>query len=191
MPDFSCGLGDIATDATCSDAGGLLTVFAADSTDIDWTTMEGGLYYDDATFSVIQWAMQGAGEFYEFSFERRNGRLDSTFTSADGFYTVELLNLLFKGHSATKTISLGQARNCCGLVGQVHDNNNLARVVGKEYISGAWIDPLTKLKVSRHLDTHGGFGAEDDTSRDELDLAAQHSHPPAYSTVTVTTMRTL
>lgn len=183
-------MGDIATDATCSDSGGLLIAFGADSTDIDWTTMEGPTYYDDATFSVLQWAMEAGGNFYEFSFERRNGRLDATYTSADGFYAVELLNLLFKGHSASKSIAIGQAVNCCGLVAQVFDNNSLARVIGKEYVGG-WVDPLSKLRVSRHLDTHGGYGSEDDKARDEMDWSGQHSHPPAYSDVTLATMRTL
>lgn len=190
MPDFSCQLADLATDATCSDAGGLLTVFATDETDVDWTTMDDPLYYTDASYTIIQWAMQGAGEFFEYSFERRNGRLDSVYTRDDGFYQVDVLNMLFKGHSATQTLAIGRTVTCCGIVLQVHDNNNLARILGKEY-SGGFVNPLEKGFVSRHLDTTGGFGAADDRARDEIDISAQHINPLPYSTVTVTTMRTL
>jgi hypothetical protein len=190
MPVFSCSPSDLQTDANCSDKGGILAVFVADEQDIDFDTMDGPLYYDDANYAIIQWALAGGGEFAEFQFERRNGRLDSNYTREDGFYTVDVTDLIFRGHSATKTVAIGNMIGCCGIVGQVHDNNALARVFGKEYDT-AFVNPLDKGVIQNHNDTHGGFGDEEDKSRDVISLRALHSNPIMYSTVSLTTMRTL
>lgn len=190
MPNFSAGLIDLNTDDSCSDSGGLLVVFAAQNSDVDWTTMAGALYYDDANFQVIDWAMEASGNFYEYNFYRKNGRLDATYTREDGYYSVDLLNLIFRGHSTTRTLGLGRTKNSCGVIMQVHDNNSLARVAGKEY-SGAWIDPLESMALSRHLDTHGGYGDIEDRARDEADFAGEHNDPLPYSTVSITAMQAL
>jgi hypothetical protein len=191
MPDFSCALEDIQTDVLCADTGGLLTVFWADKSKIDWTAMAEIANWDDANYTVLNWIMTGGGTWGEITFQRKNGRLDSLYTSDNGYYEVNLLNMILTGHTATRTVNLGSAISCCGIVAQVFDNNSSSRVIGKEFIDGAWVDPLDVCRISRHLDTTGGFGSLDDKSRDEFDLAAQHLKPPAYSSVTLTTMRTL
>lgn len=191
MPDFSCSVSDIGSATNCSDRGGLLKVFATPDASIDWTAMALVANYDDATYTILDWVMESGGTWSEFTFERKNGRLDATYTADTDYYDVQLLNLLFKGKSAARTISLGQLIGCCGLILQVHDNNDIARVIGKEYISGAWVDALERGKVIRHLDTTGVFGAADDKNRDELDLGAQHSNPLPYSSVTIADMQAL
>lgn len=191
MPDFSCAVADVATDATCSDRGGLLTVFAIDDSSVDWDAMTGVLYYDDATHTILDWATVGGASFAEFTFERKSGRLDSTYTADNGFYEVALLNLLFSGKSASRSITLGQLIGCCGLILQIHDNNSLARVIGKEYISGGWVNALERGRVIRHLDTTGAFGSADDKNRDEMDFGAQHLNPLPYASLTVAEMRAI
>lgn len=191
MPDFSCQLNDIGTASDCSDRGGILIVYAALDADIDWVTMADSANYTSATNTVIDWAMNAGKYWAKFTFYRKNGRLDSLYTVDNGYYEVQLLNLLFKGKSATRTISLGQLIGCCGLILQVHDNNNLARVIGKEFISGEWVNPLARGKVGRHLDTSGAFGNRDDRNRDELDFQSINSHPLPYSTLTLSDMDAL
>lgn len=188
MPDFSCKVNDIGSATNCSDKAGLLVVFAAQDSSIDWASMADAANYTDATYTIIQWAMNGGGTWHRFNFERKNGRLDATYTSDNGFYDAQLNNLLFKGKSATRTISFGQLIACCGLTLQIHDNNGLARVMGKEFVSGAWVDPLEKAKVTRHFDTTGAFGNADDKNRDEVDFGAEHSNPLPYSAVTISAM---
>lgn len=190
MPDIACALNEIKTNTLCADLGGLLTVFWIDETEIDWDAMALPANFDDSTYTVLNWILQGgASGFKELTFERRNGRLDALYTADNGFYEVSLLNLLFKGHSAAKTYDLNAAVGCCGIVAQVFDNNGLSRVIGKEFISGGWVDPIDKCRISRHLDTTGGFGAADDKSRDEFDITGSHTYAPAYSSVTLQTMR--
>lgn len=184
-------MNDIGTATDCSDSPGLLTVYAAQDSDIDWTTMADVANYNDATYTILDWAMLGGGTWSKLQFERKNGQLISTYTLDNGFYDVQLLNLLFKGKSAARTISLGQMVACCGLILQVHDNNSLARVIGKEYISGGWVDALDRAKVIRHLDTTGSFGNADDKARDEVDFGAEHAYPLPYSSVTIATMDTI
>lgn len=191
MPSWVCSTGDITTDTTCSDRGGLLTVFWIDQSEVDWDAMALVANYDDATHTILDWVLEVGGAFGELTFTRRNGRLDSLYTRDNGFYEVNLTNLIFQGHSASKTISLGQAIACCGIVAQIFDNNGLARVIGKEFVNGAWIDPVDNVALSRHLDTTGAFGAADDKARDEIDISGSHSYPPAYSSVDLATMRTL
>lgn len=191
MPDFSCALGDIQTDTLCQDSGGLLTVFWTDASKIDWTAMALGANWDDANYSVLNWVMTGGGTWGEITFERKNGRLDALYTKENGFYEVSLLNMILSGHTKARTISLAQAISCCGIVAQIHDNNEGARVIGKEFISGAWVDPLERCRIARHLDTTGAFGAEDDKNRDEFDLSAQHTYAPPWSDVSITDMRAL
>lgn len=188
MPDFSCAVNDIGTATDCSDSPGLLVVYAAADSAIDWTTMAAVTHYTDATYTVIDWALAGADTFAKFTFERKNGQLTSTYTIDNGYYDVQLLNLIFRGKSAARTISLGQLVSCCGLILQVHDNNSQARIIGKEYISGAWVDALDRGKIIRHLDTTGSFGNADDKARDEIDFGAEHANPLPYSTVSIATM---
>lgn len=185
MPDISCALDAIATDAACADLGGILTVYWAEDSDIDWDAMALEANYDDATKTILNWVMNGGATFKKLSFERKNGRLDALYTGDNGFYEVSLLNLVFKGHSAAKTLSLAKAVSCCKIVAQVFDNNGNARVIGKEFVQGAWIDALTPCKITRHLDTTGGFGNADDKNRDEFDITGEQSYPPVYSTVTL------
>lgn len=192
MPDFVCATDSIATDETCSDKGGLLTVYWIDGTEVDWATMATDpTNWSDSGYSIQQWALDVGATFGKLEFEREQGRLDSLYTLDNGFYEVSLLNLVFRGHSTTKTVSLGKAVNCCNLVCQIFDNNGKARVIGKEFINGAWVNPVRNAQISRHLDTHGAFGAQDDRARDELDLLARHSQPPVYSDVTQATMDSL
>ena len=189
MPDFSCATPGIASNDLCEDLGGLLTVFWAPQNEIDWVTMADSANWDDSNYSVTSWAFTGSGGWNEIQFERKNGRLDSEFTIGNRYYEVIIQNLLLKGHSAARTVSMGQAVPCCGIVAQIHDNNGKARVVGKEFLNGVWVDPVQKLRITRHLDTHGVFGAEDDGARDEFDLSAEHSAPLPYSDVDIATMR--
>ena len=191
MPDFSCQLNDIGTATDCSDNPGLLVVYATLDADVNWTDMALPANYDDATYTILNWVMTGANQWAKFSFERKNGQLTSTYTIDNGYYEVQLLNLLFKGKTSARTISLGQLVSCCGLILQVHDNNSIARVIGKEYQSGGWVDPLERGRVIRHLDTTGAFGDADDRARDEVDFGAEHSNPLPYSSVDVATMDTL
>lgn len=184
-------MNDIGTATDCSDSPGLLTVYAAQDSDIDWTTMADVANYNDATYTILDWAMLGGGTWSKLQFERKNGQLTSTYTIDNGYYDVQLLNLLFKGKSSARTISLGQMVACCGLILQVHDNNGLARVIGKEFISGGWVDALDRAKVIRHLDTTGSFGNADDKARDEVDFGAEHANPLPYSSVTIATMDTI
>lgn len=191
MPDWVCDLGDVGTDDTCNDAGGLLTVFWIDKSDIDWTAMALEANYDTDTHSILNWIILGGATFGELTFQRKNGRLDALYTRDNGYYEVSLLNLLFLGRSVGRTISLGQAINCCGIVAQVFDNTGQAMVIGKEFQNGGWVDPLDNCAINRHLGTTGGFGNRDDKSRDEVDLLCQQITPPAYSDVDLATMRTL
>jgi hypothetical protein len=188
MPDFSCQLPAITTVDNCQDQGGLLTVFWTDSSNIDWEAMATATNYTDGTFSVQSWVLT-TGSWNEITFERENGRLDSLYTSGTNYYEVSLLNLLLKGHEKARTIAMGQAIPCCGIIAQVHDNNSKARIIGKEFINGAWVDPVRRLRITRHLDTTGAFGTEDDLARDEFDLTARHSKPLPYSDVDIATMR--
>jgi len=190
MPDFSCAVNDISTDTTCSDRGGWSAIFLADQSTIDWTAMALGANYDDATFSVLNWIML-SGNWAEITAVRKNGSLQSTYTVANDFYTVEMNNIILKGHTAARTIAIGQLIACCGLVMQYFDNNGIARVIGKEYINGAWVDAVDPVRIARHLESHGVFGSEDDRARDELDFAGEHSFPMPYSSVDLATMRTL
>lgn len=191
MPDFSCGINDIGTATDCSDKGGLLLVYAALDSDIDWATMATAPYYTSATNTVIDWAMNAGKYWAKFTFNRKTGRLDALYTNDNGYYEVQLLNLLFRGKSASRSISLGQLVGCCGIVLQVFDNNDMGRVIGKEFVSGEWVNPLSRGKVSRHLDTTGTYGNADDRNRDELDFEAINSHPLPYSTVTIIEMDAL
>lgn len=191
MPDWSCSLDDISTNDSCSGQGGLLTVFWIDQSDIDWDAMTNVLNWDDANYEVLNWIMLGGASWNEITFQRKNGRLDALYTLDNGFYEVSLLNLILNGHTAARTLTLGQAIPCCGIIAQVHDNNSFARVIGKEFIDGAWIDPLDPLRIDRHLDTHGAFGDRNDVARDEFDLKAQHSKPLPYSSLSVAEMRAL
>lgn len=163
-------------------------VYAALDADIDWTAMAEVANYDSATNTVLDWAMQSGKYWSKFTFHRKNGRLDALYTADNGYYEVQLLNLLFRGKTPTRTVSIGQLVACCGLILQVHDNNGLARVIGKEHVSGEWANPLARGKVSRHLDTTGTFGNADDRNRDELDFEAINSHPLPYSTLTLAEM---
>jgi len=185
MPDFSCAVNPISTSGNCQDQGGLLTLFLIEDSNVDWENST----WDDASYSMTAWTLLNTSSWAEVTFERRNGRLDSLYTLDNGFYEVNLQNLLLKGHETQRTISLGQMLSCCGLIGQLHDNNGQARILGKEYISGGWVDPVDRLRISRHLDTHGAFGTADDTSRDEFDLSCNHSKPLPYSTVSLADMR--
>ena len=144
--------------------------------------------YTSATNTIINWVMNTGGFWAKFTFHRKTGRLDALYTIDNGYYEIQLNNLTFQGKESVRTISLGQLVGCCGLILHVHDNNGLARVIGKEYISGEWVNPLARGKVSRHLDTTGTFGDADDRSRDELDFTADNSCPPPYSTLTIADM---
>ena len=150
-----------------------------------------GANWDDANYSILNWVFTGGGTFGEVTFQRKNGRLDALYTRENGFYEVSLLNMLLLGHDKARTVDLGRAISCCGIVAQIFDNNGMARVVGKEFIDGAWVDPLDNCTLGRHLDTSGQFGDLNDKSRDEFDLIAQHSKPLPYSDVDLATMRTL
>ena len=184
-------MADVTTATNCSDNGGLTTVFLTDDASIDWTAMALVGNYTDATHTITNWVMISGGTWSEFQFERINGRLDSTYTRENGYYDILLQNLIFKGKSAARSITLGKLKSCCGLIAQVHDNNSLARVFGREYISGAWVLPLVSGSVGRHLDTTGAFGNLEDRSRDEIDLTGRHINPMPFSTVTIATMKTL
>jgi len=187
MPDFSGSLNDISTNTVCADKGGLLTVYWIPESDIDWSTVT----WDDAGYAVTAWAMLAMATWNKIEFERTAGRLDALYTEENGYYEVSLLNLLFSGHSAARSVAIGQAIPVCNIVAQVFDNNGNARILGKEYDSGAWVNPLKNCRITRHLDTTGGFGAADDKARDEFDLTAQHLLPLPYSTVSLSTMETL
>lgn len=191
MPDIACALNDVKTGTACADLGGLLTVFWIDESDIDWDAMALIANFDPATREILNWVTLGGASFGELTFERKNGRLDALYTSDNGYYEISLLNLLFKGHSAAKTLDIASAVGCCGIVAHVFDNNGLSRVFGKEWLGGAWVDPIEKTRISRHLDTTGGFGAADDKARDEFDLTAQHTYPPVYSTMSITDVRAI
>ena len=149
MADLSCLLEDILTDQVCASKGGLLTVFWTDLSNVDWEAMAQTGNYDPATRTVKSWAMLG-GSWGELQFEALNGRLDALYTDDNGYYEVSLLNMLFEGKTKERTISIARAISCCGLLLQVHDNNDQARVFGKEPINGSWFNPLVKAKISRH-----------------------------------------
>lgn len=191
MPNFACAYDSISSNELCGDNPGLLTVFWIDKTKIDWAAMALVANWDDATYSVKNWVLLGGATWGEISFTRRNGRLDALYTEANGYYEVNLLNMLLRGHSSSRSVSIGKAIGCCGLVLQVHDNNSKARVIGQEFVGGAWVDALKNGKISRHLDTTGAYGNEEDKARDEFDITAQHSFPLPYSDVTISTMRGL
>ena len=95
MPTWSCSTGDITTDTTCSDRGGLLTVFWIDQSEVDWDAMALVANYDDATHTILDWVLEAGGAFGELTFTRRNGRLDSLYTRDNGLYEVNLTNLIF------------------------------------------------------------------------------------------------
>lgn len=147
--------------------------------------------YDQSNNTVLQWAMFVGEGWAKLSFDRKSGQLTHTYNSDTGYYEVALNNLVFKGKSAAKTMTLGKLVSCCNLVVQVHDNNGIARVFGKEFYAGSWGSPVARGRVSRHLDTTGSFGSEDDRSRDEVDFTAIHACPPPYSTVSVADMELL
>ena len=191
MPTFSCGVLDLATAADCSDKGGLLTVLWTTDDQVDWDTMTGATYFDDTDNSVVQWAMEAAGTWNRLDFVRKQGRMDNLYTRENGYYEVQVLNMIFRGHSAANTYGLAQAAACCNLIAVVFDNNGLSRVIGKEYVDGTWISPLENCVISRHLDTTGGFGNLDDKARDEVDLFAEHNNPPAYNEVSLSAMLAL
>lgn len=191
MPNYTCTLADLTTATDCSKKGGLLTVYMAQESSIDWANMNDGVHYDNATGVINQWVMLAGGTWHRVDFEALLGRLDATYTADNGYYETNLLNLTLSGHSAANTVALSNLINCCGLVFQIHDNNGLARVVGKELVNDSFINPLRLGEFSRHLDTTGAFGARDDFSRDEFDINALQRYAPLYSTVTTATMDTL
>lgn len=191
MPDFSCSVSDISNSTTCQDRGGLLVVFATLDSSVDWSAMALSANYTSATNTIIDWAMFAGQYWAKFVFNRKTGRLDSTYTNETGYYDVQLLDVAFKGKTSARTISLGKLIGCCGLILQVFDNNNVSRVIGKEFVSGSWVNAISRGRVSRHLDTTGTFGAADDKSRDVVDFMASHSNPLAYSTVSIADMESL
>lgn len=184
-------MADIATSTSCNDKPGIVTVFATTFADVDWTAMALAANYDDATHTVTTWVMSGAGAWSEFTFEKKPSQLIGTYTSANGYYEVQLLNLLFNGKTAARSVIIGNLLACCNVVLQIHDSNGLARVVGAEYVEGAWTPSLKSGRVTRHLDTTGAFGTEDDRARDEIDFGAEHINPLPFSSVGIATMRTL
>lgn len=188
MPDFQCKVNDIGSANNCSDKAGLLIVYTTLDSSVNWAAMNSPVNYDTATNTVLNWIMNTGQYWAKFLFNRKTGRLDATYTVDNGYYDVQLLNLLFKGKQATRTMSIGQLAACCNLIFQVHDNNSLSRVIGKEHIAGEWVNPLSKGALTRHLDTTGQFGNNDDKNRDETDFGANHSHPIPYSTVGINAM---
>jgi len=190
MPTLNCQLDAIQTDLLCSSKGGLLSVFWIDRSLVDWASMlDVSANYDDATYTLSNFVYTGAARFTELSFQAKNGRLDALYTSDNDYYEVSLLNLLFEGKSPIRSVSLANAISCCGIAAVVFDNNGFGRMIGKEYISGGWLDPLTNVKITRHLDTHGAFGAADDRARDEFDLTGEHRIAPAYVDLTLGAFR--
>lgn len=191
MPTYSPSLGDVTTTTLCASKGGLLSVFWIDKTNIDWTAMLLAANYNVATNSVLNWVILGGATWGEVTFQAKNGRLDGLFTSDNDYYEVTLPNLIIEGRDKARTLALANATTTCGILAQVFDNNGYARIIGKEHVNGAWVDPLENFKISRHLDTTGAFGAADDKTRDEFDMAAEHRYPFPYSDVDLATMRTL
>lgn len=189
MPDFTCAAPALTTGAMCSSKGGLLTVFWTLDTMINWEDMALIANYTDGSYLITDWSMESGGFWSQIEFERENGRYNSEYTLANGFYDVLISNLLFKGHDTARSISLGKAVACCNLILQIYDNNETARVVGREFVSGAWVKPVRTARIARHLDTSGVFGSEDDVSRDEFDISARHANPLPYSDLTILEMQ--
>jgi hypothetical protein len=188
MPDFSCGVGDVQTSLDCSEKAGLIYVYATLDSSVNWATMAGSGYYDTATNTILDWALNPGENFYRFTFERKSGRLDILYTQDTNLYEIQLNELIYKGKTAARTLTLAQLASCCGIILSVHANNETARVIGKEFIAGSWTDPLDRSEVSRYLDTTGAYGSRDDVNRDVTDFVASHSTPPSYSSLTITEM---
>lgn len=182
---------NIVNSELCTDQAGLVTVFVTDASNIDWEAMALATNYTDAIYTIDQWVMEAGGLWGELTFNAEQGRLDALYTVENGYYEINLQNLIFAGRQAAKSIALDNLIACCGLVAQIHSNDGKARMVGREFVSGAWVPSLRQIRVSRNLDTTGAFGDEEDKGRNEVDMAGRHRYAPAYSDVTIAEMRTM
>lgn len=165
-------------------SAGVVAIFVAKGSDIDWASVT------VASDEVSTWAFTGATKFVELEPERRPTILNIEYTRDNAYYDVKLEGITFNGKSTAQTLAIANLKECCDLVFVVYYANGASRVIGKEHISGEFVNPVKNAKVSRHLDSAGEFGGgEDNGARDVVDVLAQHQQPPVYTSIDLATMR--
>lgn len=179
---LNCALEELSTTSECKNRGGMRVAYWVSSDQVDWATIVAdALQWDTATEILLDYTMLLSATFTKVTFERKTAFYDFTFTTDEDLYQV-LITFIFEGKNAARRLSLQKALNCCSIVFHLFDNNGLERVVGIEFDGTNLSDPISRLKVGRHLDSSGTFG--DSKARDEVDLVAEHLCAPMFATVT-------
>lgn len=182
MPTITCSLDAITTSADCKLRGGIRTLYWAQYTDIDWSTMAGDpLQFDTANQEILGYTMLAAAVFTKVEFDRKNAFYDVTFTEDADVYA-QIITMFFDGKDRARRNSLQAATLCCNIIAHVFDNNGNERIFGVDWNGDSFDKQLTSLKVGRHLDSSGQLGQS--TARDELDLTGESFFAPLYGSVT-------
>ncbi len=182
----TCALSDIAYDSSCSIKGGLRTVYWARYSDIDWPAILAPHAppalptFDVPTQTVLGYIMIGNAKFNKLTFDRKSSFYNFTFTSDAELYSI-LMTIIFEGKSAANRQAFTNAVSCCDIVAHIFDNNCKERIIGVEYNGTSFEPQITKLRITRHLDSSGQFGT--DKARDELDLGGESLTTPLFANV--------
>jgi filamentous hemagglutinin family protein len=184
-------MGNLSNTELCSDAQGILAVLVADTSKIDWDNVTFDITDTEQIAAFAYTDGASATPWVEFTFNRKSGRLDGIYTLDNGYYEVNLTNMIFNGVDSKKSLKIDQMITACGLVALIYLANGSAVLVGKEHISNAWVDPLETVRISRNNFTSGAYGDRDDRIRNEVDLSGQHQYSPLFlnSSLDLATMR--
>lgn len=181
MPLNVCTLGEILEQAGCNFRGGIRRLYWTESANIDWAAMLADpLQFDPTNQQILGYTMIGGAVFNKLEFERKDAFYDFTYTEESGVWTLNI-PMIFRGKNLTQRNTLNLATLCCDIVAHIYDNSGIQRVVGIDY-DGEVFDPIvSKLKVTRVLDSSGQLGQSD--ARDEMDLGGESFYSPLFANV--------
>ena len=179
--------GNLIENDDCNQKKGIRRLFVAQRSLIDWEAMRSSTTKFDPNEEVILgYTYRPGGAHYEVTFDRTTATGNATYTSDNGLYD-NLLTVILRGNSAERTRQLKRWIACCDLTVHAIMANGTERVYGVEYDGEVFDQPLTRMRVSRHLDSPGQFSGDD--ARDELDFGGQQEFAPLFARVGTQALR--
>ena len=176
-----CALAEIPI-STCIKQAGLKALFWALVSDIDLEATKANI---NADYELSAWVMEGAAVFNRIYFEREQAFYSATYTEDTDTYET-LIQLMFEGKNAARTVALRNALGCCNIVIHTFDNSCVERVFGLEFDGTDLFSGLKPMRIGRHLDQSGQKGSS--KSSDEIDIIGKQDMAPLFGTVTIAAM---
>ena len=180
MPSLDCSsiptLAGYASEGICDAGAGILRLWVANFSDVDWaaSTITAGV--------ITAIAMVATKTFFEVQLnDSKNAFFNATYSEDSRLYEV-LATFFLTGGTSGQLDFINSLFNKC-LVAYVKLGNCKFRMIGVDQDEDGIMLPPTPLKVSRHLDSSGQLG-DGSSARNEFDLKAEQFGAPLFGTVT-------